>query len=205
MTHKGTMLEWNVFKRGNFVQRSDKKPGSIVEIVALLLLVSISLVIPRQENIFKKDQIAEGALKSASYLNEVESSSLLMTSDKVVLPESWTYSAMDNDGIDLRVLKLRSKQVRFVQTTDSESMASANLRILAAENNDDVWEIESVKRLGLNGQVETLSVADIDGERTTPFVELGNGANDFSVVYHSKKNHNHVQRKKIRLVTASEI
>lgn len=180
----------------DLLQPQRKKPGSFVEIVALLVLVGISIWVPRQESLFDKDKIVDAQNESSSYLNFVETSSLLMTSDKVVLPDAWTKSSAD-EGVELRVLKLRSKQVRFVQNTEVRSPATES------SEPHDFWVVESVKRLGESGQVEVLDVADVDGERTTPYVELGTGSNDFSVVYHLHSDRSRILRKKIRLIPAS--
>jgi len=168
-----------------------------MEIVALLLLVAASLWLPKQQSLFSTEKISSGQAESDSYLNLISTNSLLMTSDKVVLPEAWSGVAVDGSA-ELRVLKLRSKQVRFVQT-----LGAAVDRAPASEN-AEAWVVDSVKRLGLNGQVETLQVTDVDGERTTPYVELGTGYNDFSVVYHHKHDKSRTQRKKIRLVSTSD-
>jgi hypothetical protein len=183
----------------SFVQSNNKKPGSTVEIVALLILIAVSIWIPKQQSLFSEDKIQDAKSESSSYLNFISSKDLLMTSDKVVLPEDWS-SATNAEAFELRVLKLRSKQVRFVQNAirDWEDGGSRS----PASATADVWVLDSVKRLGINGHVETLSISDVDGERTTPYIELGSGVNDFSVTYYLKSDKSRTQRKKIRLISA---
>ncbi len=167
--------------------------------MALLILVAVSLWVPKQQSLFNAEKISEGQAESASYLSLVASSDLLMTSDKVVLPDAWS-NLSAGEAFEMRVLKLRSKQVRFVQSHVKPS--AVEVRQPASKNLNDVWVVESVKRLGMNGQVETLNVSDVDGERTTPYIELGPGPNDFSVVYHLKGDKTRTQRKKVRLISS---
>lgn len=181
------------------MNESNKKWWWAVEFAVLLVLVSVSLWLPKQETLFTKDKIEVAQSQSASYLRVVESTQLLMTSDKVVLPEAWTLASV-TEGSGVHVLKLRSKQVRFVQNFSSSGVWS--LREPASKASD-FWILDSVKRVGMGGNVETLSVADIDTELTTPYVELSQGHNEFSVQYHLKSDRTRILRKKIRLISES--
>lgn len=188
------------------MQPKVQKPGSIFEIVTLLVLVGLSIWLPKQESFFRKDSIAQGQEQSASFLSAIGATTLLLTSDKVVLPESWSADVSVAD--ELRVLKLRSKQVRFVQNvSESESVSVLHsLRGPAAtslEAESSPWLIDSVTRVSASGEKETLSVADIDGERTTPFVELSKGANEFSVVYRHQADRGRLLQKRLRLVNGT--
>lgn len=187
------------------------KTTSMIEMITLILLVGASIWIPRQESLFKTEKIVDGKKQTESYIGLVGGESLMMTSDKIVLPQSWSDSSV---GEESKILKLRSKQVRFVQMVDSvndfsnvdqqsddlDSFSGIRAPASTFEASTE-WLVDSVKWLGTNGHVETLDVAAIDGERTTPYIELSKGTNEFSIVYRHAQDRTKIQRKKIRLVS----
>ena len=169
------------------------KGWSIVEIVAMLSLVAVSIWLPKQSNVFEANKINSAKSKTESYISKVQSSEILMTSDRVYVPE---ITQMDLNKINPKpkTIKMKSTQVRFVQMLDVNNVEGRNPASKSG------WVVDSVKRLSFNGTVEKLITELVGAERTTPFIELKKGINEFSVVYKNNSDPDKVIRKKLRLV-----